>query len=259
MQPTRSEITGNLQARIMMLLREEQLCGVDLMKRLRIKSPGTIYPVLDVLRTKGLIDFKVEAAGAARKKIYFLTDIGIRRMHDHLSSSVKFCCDTSNYVGKIMEVLKELVEIKRREKVLSTLDHDELKCFLRNADVTYSSDLKVPTDTYDKALSFLGVGCLIGRETSDIATHVNQLYASLKKGGILLAIETEKTDNMFSQILFEDVFGLEDPPGLNKNELRAILEKAGFTTLSVTAKMGLLYAVAKKPSVNKREIVGSGD
>jgi len=29
-------------------------------------------------------------------------------------------------------------------------------------------------------------------------------------------------------------------------ELRVVLEKAGFTNVSVTAKMGLLYAVAQK-------------
>ncbi len=246
MQPPQPEIAGNLQAKIMMLLREEQLCGVDLMKRLRIKSPGTIYPVLDVLRTKGLIDFKAQTNGATRKKIYFLTELGIEKTRDHLTSSVKFCCDTSNYVSKILENVKNLIEIKRREKVLSTLDHDELKRFLKGADATYSSDLQVPNNTFDTALSFLGVGCLIGKN-EEITDCVNQLYASLKKGGRLLAIETEKTDNMFSQILFEDVFGLNQPPGLYGEELEVMLEKAGFIDVSVTSKMGLLYATARKP------------
>ncbi len=241
------EIAGNLQAKIIMLLREEQLCGIDLMKRLRLKSPGTIYPVLEVLRTKGLIDFKVQTKGAARKKIYFLTELGIEKMHNHLTNSVKFCCDTSIYVNKILENVKSLIEIKRREKVLSTLDHNELQLYLKAADVTYSSDLHVSPNTFDTAMSFLGVGCLIGNNASDITNCVNQLYASLKKGGRLLAIETEKTDNMFSQILFEDVFGLKEPPGLNKDELRNILTNAGFTDVLVTSKMGLLYGVAKKP------------
>jgi len=153
----------------------------------------------------------------------------------------------SEHVNKILEIVKGLIEINRKEKVLSTLDHDELKRFLKGADVIYSSDLQVSANTFDKALSFLGVGCLIGNETSDIANCVNQLYLSLKKGGVLLAIETEKTDNMFSQILFEDVFGLKEPPGLQQSELRTILEQAGFANISVISKMGLLYAVAKKP------------
>jgi DNA-binding PadR family transcriptional regulator len=243
---TQPEIAGNLQAKIMMILRDEQLCGVDLMKKLKIRSPGTIYPVLDVLRKKGLIDFKAETSGAARKKVYFLTDIGMQKMHDHLTSSVKFCCDTLSHVNTIIKTMQQLVEIKRHQKVLCTLDHEEMKHFLKGANTTFSSDLKVPSGTYDLALSFLGVGCLIGKETSDITDYVNQLHLSLKKGGTLLAIEVEKTDNMFSQILFEDVFGIREPPGLQPNELRAILEKTGFTTVSITAKMGLLYAVAKK-------------
>jgi DNA-binding PadR family transcriptional regulator len=246
MQPPHPEISGNLQAKIMMLLREEQLCGVDLMKRLKIRSPGTIYPVLELLRTKGLIDFKVETTGATRKKIYFLTKIGVQKTHDHLTSSVKFCCDTSSHVNKILKNVQDLVEIKRREKVLATLDHEELKRFLKGADVTYSSDIKVPANTFDTAMSFLGVGCLIGNDTSDIAHCINHLYVSLKKGGRLLAIETEKTDNMFSQILFEDVFGLKEPPGLLQDELRTILDQAGFVNISITSKMGLLYALANK-------------
>ena len=223
------EIAGNLQAKIIMLLREEQLCGLDIMKKLRLKSPGTIYPALEVLRTKGLIDFKVETKGATRKKNYFLTELGIEKMHNHLTNSVKFCCDTSIYVNKILENVKSLIEVKRREKVLSTLDHNELQRFLKAADVTYSSDLRVPPNTFDIAMSFLGVGCLIGNNAYDITNSVNQLYASLKRGGRLLVIETEKTDNMFSQILFEDVFGLNEAPGLHKDELRELLTQAGFT------------------------------
>ena len=108
--------------------------------------------------------------------------------------------------------MQTLIEVKRHQKVLCTLEHEELKRYLKGADITFSSDLKVSSDTYDLALSFLGVGCIIGKETSDIADYVNQLYLSLKRGGRVLVIESEKTDNMFSQILFEDVFGLKEPP-----------------------------------------------
>jgi DNA-binding PadR family transcriptional regulator len=247
MQQPQDEISGNLQAKIMMLLREEQLCGVDLMKRLRLKSPGTIYPVLETLRTKGLVDYKVEMNGAIRKKIYFLTELGTQKTRNHLISSIKFCCDTSNYVNKILKNVQELIKIERHEKVLSTLDHEELKRFLKGADATYSSSLEIPAGAFDTALSFIGVGCLIGNDPSDISEYVNKLYTCLRKGGHLLAIETEKSDNMFSQILFEDVFGLSGPPGLGREELERILQKAGFREISVISKMGLLYATAQKP------------
>ncbi|MGD0643963.1 MAG: helix-turn-helix transcriptional regulator [Candidatus Bathyarchaeia archaeon] len=247
MQPTRSEIAGNLQAKIMMILRDEQLCGVDLMKRLRIRSPGTIYPVLDVLRKKGLIDFKVETAGTVRKKAYFLTNTGRKEIREHLTRSARFCCDTPTYITKIVEKARGLVEIKRHQRILCTLDYEEIRRFLKGADVTFSSDLKGPENSYDTALSFLGVGIIIGKENADITDYVKRLYKSLKRGGSLLAVEIEKTDNLFSQILFEDVFGLKEPPGLQTEELKSILEKNGFATTKVTSKNGLLYALAQKP------------
>jgi DNA-binding PadR family transcriptional regulator len=242
-----SEITGSLQAKIMMALREKRLCGVDLMSQLRIKSPGTIYPVLELLRKKGLVDFKVETNGAVRKKVYFLTTSGKQEIRDHLTRSAKFCCDISKYITKILEDAEGLVEIKRHQKVLSTLDYEAIRRFLKAGDVTFSNDLKVPTDSYDMALSFLGVGILIGQERADAADYVKHLYGILKNDGQLLVIEIEKTDNIFSQILLEDFLGVGEIPGLQPEDLKSILEKNGFTTKEIISKKGLLYAVAQKP------------
>ncbi len=247
MQALESEITGSLQAKIMMILRDEALCGVDIMSRLRIKSPGTIYPVLQALRRKHLVDYRVEAEGAVRKKVYFLTKTGRQQIREHLVRSARFCCDIPLHINRILENVKGLIEIKRHQKVLCTLEYDEVKRFLRVADVTFSYDLNVPFDTYDIALSLLGVGCLIGKETSDITDYVNRLHRSLRKGGSLLLIEIEKTDNLFTRILFEDIFGLKEPPGLQKEELKSILETIGFKTTEVIGKSGLLYALARKP------------
>lgn len=252
MQTPQPEIAGNLQAKIMMLLKEEPLCGVDLMKRLRIKSPGTIYPVLDALKTKGLIDYNLQTAGATRKKTYFLTELGKQKIRSHLTNSVKFCCDTSDYISKIVETVGGLVKVERRQKVLSTLDHPEVKRFLKGADATYSSDLNVPHGSFDLALGFLGVGCLLGAETADVAAFVNRLFLSLRGGGTVLVIEVEQSDNMFSQILFKDVFGLSDPPGLDRGGLEATLCSAGFGDVVVTCRMGLLYAVGKKSQERSR-------
>ncbi|MGD0451095.1 MAG: PadR family transcriptional regulator [Candidatus Bathyarchaeia archaeon] len=246
METSKSEIAGSLQVKIMMVLRDERLCGVDIMRQLRIKSPGTIYPVLEVLRNKGLVDYTVETSGAVRKKVYSLTNTGKKEIRDHLTQSARLCCDIPAHIAKILENARGLVEIKRHQKVLCTLEYEEIKHFLKGADITFSSDLSVPADSYEMALSFLGVRCLIGKENTDIADYVKRLYKSLKRGGSLLAIEIEKTDNLFSQILFNDVYGLKEPPGLQTEELKSILEKNGFATAKVTSKNGLLYAVAKK-------------
>jgi len=246
-QACESEITGPLQAKIMTILRDEALCGVDLMSRLNIKSPGTIYPVLEALRKKRLIDYRVETIGITRKKIYFLTEAGRQQIRESLVNSARiFCCDASLHINRILENVKGSVEIKRHQKILSTLEYDEVKRFLRGADVTFSYDLNVPSDTYDLALSFLGVGCVIGKETADVTDYVSRLYRSLKKGGSLLAIEIERTDNMFARMFFKDIVGLKEPPGLQREELEAVLEKIGFKATEVTSKSGLLYAVSYK-------------
>lgn len=71
MQTTEVEITGPLQAKIMRILKDEALCGVDIMDRLNLKSPGTIYPVLKVLRKRGLVDYRVEVRRSNAKEGIF--------------------------------------------------------------------------------------------------------------------------------------------------------------------------------------------
>ena len=247
MQTTEVEITGPLQAKIMRILKDEALCGVDIMDRLNLKSPGTIYPVLKVLRKRGLVDYRVEVLGATRKKVYSLTEAGREQIREGFLRSAKvFCCDASLLLNRTLKTIQGLVEIKRHQKVLCTLEYDEVKRFLRGADVTYSYDLNVSPDTYDLALSFLGVGCFIGKETADTTDYLSRIYKSLKKGGYLLAIEIEKTDNMFARMFFEDIVGLKESSGLQRGELEDILERIGFNATKVTSKSGLLYAVSQK-------------
>ena len=247
MQTTEVEITGPLQAKIMRILKDEALCGVDIMDRLNLKSPGTIYPVLKVLRKRGFVDYRVEVLGATRKKVYSLTEAGREQIREGFIRSAKmYCCDASLLLNRTLKTVEGLVEIKRGQKVLCTLESDEVRRFLRGADVTFSYDLSVAPDTYDLALSFLGVGCFIGKETADVTDYISRLYTSLKKGGYLLAIEVEKTDDMFASTFFEDIVGLKEPPGLQREELDGILARAGFNTTEVTSKSGLLYAVSQK-------------
>jgi len=241
------EIGGPLQGKIMMILRDEALCGVDIMKRLHIRSPGTIYPVLEVLRNRRLVDYRIEQTGAIRRKTYFLTRTGKEQLKEELVRSARmFCCDASLHINKLLADMKDLVEIKRHQKILCTLEYDEVKRLLRGADVTFSYNMNVTPNTYDLALSFLGVGCLIGKEPADVTDYVSRLYRSLKKGGSLLAVEIEKTDNLFARIFFEDIAGLKESPGLQREELESILRRIGFKPTKVVGKSGVLYALSKK-------------
>jgi DNA-binding PadR family transcriptional regulator len=245
--PTKQTISGPLQERIMILLREQSLCGKDLMKELRIKSPGTIYPVLEELKKKEMIDFRLETSGAVRKKIYDLTSKGKKVLRESMTSSVKmFCCDPSLYAETVLRDAKEIINIKKHQKVLSTLDFVDLRGFLNGADVTYESELDEIVDQYDVILTFTGVGCLIGREQKDIAEYFASLLPKLREKGQILVVEIERTDNLFARIFFENIRNMSKQPGMSSKELEGILKSAGFNSVVVAPRSGLLYGLAKR-------------
>lgn len=246
MRALETEIAGPLQERVLMALLQEPLCGVDLMKRLRIRSPGTIYPVLEALRTRRLVDYKLEASGSIRRNVYSLTEEGRRRLRRQLAQSAKtYCCDPSLHVDRILQDAKALLRVRPGQRVLSTLEYDDIRRALPGAEVTFSQDLEVAPGRYDWALSFLGVGLLMGRETPEISDYVRRLHRALKSGGSLLAVEVERTDNLFARVFFEDIVGLTETPGLDRDRLERILERVGFKVGEISSRSGLLYALAR--------------
>jgi DNA-binding PadR family transcriptional regulator len=248
MEPTsRPTITGPLQERILMILRYNPQCGKDLMNELRLKSPGTIYPVLDELRKKELIDYHLEISGSVRKKNYELTEKGRRFVRESLMSSAKmFCCDISLYADTVFNDAMEVLPVKKHQKVLCTLEYGELRRFLGGADITYTSEIETISDDFDVILSFPGVGCLLGRENADLKDQVGTLFKRLRAGGSMLVVEIERTENLFARIFFEDIRKLSGPPGITSEELGAILDSVGLRNVNIFKKSGLLYAVAHK-------------
>jgi DNA-binding PadR family transcriptional regulator len=247
MQVQETEAYGPLQMKIAILLRDQPLCGVDIMKRLNINSPGTIYPVLEILTEKGFINYELEVVGSVRKKIYSLTKLGERKLKEQLSGWLNASCINWPTCSEVMlPTIKDLVSIKSDEKVLCTVAYDDVKRFLRDAEVTYSYDLEVEPGSFDIAISFLGVGCLLGRRMSAVSSYTNLLYRSLRRGGRLVIIETEKSDNIFTRIVFEDMIGLKEPAGLTSEELQKTLRDQGFQKIRILRKQGLLYGTASK-------------
>ena len=51
---------------------------------------------------------------------------------------------------------------------------------------------------------------------------------------------------MFAGMFFEHIVGLKESSGLQREELKATLERIGFNATKVTSKSGLLYAVSQK-------------
>ncbi len=230
-----------------MLLNYKRQCGKDLMKELAIKSPGTIYPVLDELRKKDLISYRLETSGSIRRKTYELTAKGRKYVRGSLLNSAKmFCCDASLYLDTILNDAREVIDVKRHQRVLCTVETESVRRFLSGANVTYTAEIEAVTDMFDVILAFPGIGCMVGKEDIALRPYLGTLCRRLKSGGSILIVEIERTDNLFAKIFFEDIRKLKKSPGMSPEELIDMLNSVGLKTIDIKRKSGLLYGVARK-------------
>jgi hypothetical protein len=112
--------------------------------------------------------------------------------------------------------------------------------------VTFSHNLSEVEGLYDVVLNFLGAGCILKTTLNEIADYLKSVNELLQNDGTLVCIEIERTDNIFARFFFEKIFGLEVIPGLEKEELRNILEGIGFDDVQVISEEGLLFAFCTK-------------
>lgn len=82
---------GFIQVAILHLLREESMHGYQIMKELEERSgglykasAGSVYPALQELLDKGLIDL---SEGESEKKIYSINENGKQRMSEHVENN----------------------------------------------------------------------------------------------------------------------------------------------------------------------------
>jgi DNA-binding PadR family transcriptional regulator len=248
MKIPRSKIMGPLQTKVMILLRDQPKCGTELMVELGLCSPGTIYPVLKVLRNKGFLEFYEERSGSARKKIYRLTEEGLKELNLFLQSWTRLtCCDWSFYIKRFIDIINSKVKIQKGERVLCTLDAELTKDWLKKADVTFVSNLDdIPQNYFHKAISLIGAGTIINRYTTDSLYYLSTLKKSLKNGGVLIALEIERTDNLWAEKYFLEVTGFKEHPGLTTKELEKILHDIGMKDVEVHSGGGMLVSLSTK-------------
>ena len=85
------------------MLAEGPKSGYELMKRVREAfdrapdapslSPGTLYPLLHRMEAAGLLASEEEPRGMRRRKVYRLTDKGLRHLLEMLSKGVDLMCE----------------------------------------------------------------------------------------------------------------------------------------------------------------------
>jgi DNA-binding PadR family transcriptional regulator len=242
-------IEGTLQGKILALLMEEPLAGSDLMRRLNIRSPGTMYPVLKLLREKGLIEYASERAPG--KKLYVLSEAGVLELKKVLLGIGR------GFYSRYLEALAAdfVVTLQKLDptlnsegKVLSTLLYRPIKEWLANSDVTFLPLFEEIKGTYNLILCG-GVATLIehGWRTPEFEEYLSNLVSALEPEGTFVILEKEETDNIFVHLLFQEILGFSSVPGLSAEELRDILVKHDLQINTILPRRGVLLGIATKP------------
>jgi len=243
-------IEGILQSRVMVVLIEGPASGKDLMRKLNLSSPGTIYPVLKALRRDGYIE---KAPGWTRgRKRYILSDKGKEQIKIILLGIGRryFAHYVDTYVSSVIDELKGIIPINSEKKALfvTMYEHEPVKQWLASTNITYIQIFETPTDTYDLIICCM-VGTLMasGWRTGEFSAYLSQIMKSLQSRGTLVMVENEKTDNLYVEIFFKEILGFSKTPGLLKEELRNLFESHNLRVKEILDWRGLLIGVSTKP------------
>ena len=241
----RLEIAGSLQGKVMIALVDGPSSGVELLKKLNLKSPGTIYPVLKTLKMEGFIEYAPEKI--PRKKMYVLSEKGKEQLKLILLGISRglFANFIEPYADSFINVIDKLIKLTPEQKVLCTLDYEPIKRWVRKANVTYLPAPGQPLSTYDVIFSAM-IGTLIvyGWKRDELALYLSTLVKSLQPGGSLVMVEIDKTENIFAEIFFKDVLGYGKAPGISHEELKELLEYYHLKVRTLHRWKGLLISIS---------------
>lgn len=244
-----TKIEGTLQGKILALLIEGPLAGSDLMKKLSIRSPGTIYPVLKSLREKELIEFASEHVKG--KKPYILSEKGVLELKKIMLGIGRgfYSRYLESLAADLVVTLKKMnVTISPKQKVLSTLLYQPIKHWLEKSDATFLPLFEEISGTYDLIVCG-GAATLMayGWRKTEFTNYLFNLVTSLEPGGTFVILENEKTDNIFVDMLFKEILGFNRVTGLSEEEMRNLLESYDLQVSYILSRRGVLLGIATKP------------
>jgi len=238
-----------LQWKVLATFIEGSFTGAEIMRRLRLSSPGTIYPILKTLREKGLIEYALEQSPV--KKVYVLSNDGIKELIKimHAIGNKFIIRHVSSYTSSLLEVLKPVIDITQCEKVLSTLQFQSIRDWLKNTDTTYLNIFEKPSSTYN--LILMGLVCTFkasGLKEDDFTAYTSAMVKSLQPGGTLVMVELEKDTHLISRAFFNSILGFNEVPGISEEEMRICLKGHNLNFKNVYHKDGMLISISTKPT-----------
>ena len=237
---------GPLQLKVLLALRESPTFGFDLMKKLGIKSPGSIYPELKLLRSRGLIEIKTMVK---RKKYYVLSEKGQQQLQTMLLDiSRKYYASYLNpYLKPFIQIMGEIVKRIPNPKILSNIDYKAVKEWLDEKDVVYQRFLEEPKGRYNLVITQM-IGTMIsqGWRKEETTQYLSKIVESLEPESIMVMVEIERIKNIFNEMFFREVLGFDKAPGITETELKELVEGYNLKIIELKKEMGILICSLTK-------------
>ena len=241
----KEEYGGPLQLKLLLTLTESPSFGVDLMKKIGIKSPGTIYPELKLLKSRGLIEIQ---AKTEKKKIYVLSEKGKQQLQTMLldMSRKYFYVYVNPYLQPLIQILDETIKLTPNLRILSNWEYEPAKQWLSQMDVTYQQFPEEPKGRYNLAIiQLIGTLILYNWKKEELARYLSKIIESLEPESTLVMIEIEKVNNVFANMYFKEVLGFAKVPGLTETELKELMESHGLKVTEIKKEQGILLGFTK--------------
>jgi len=221
------------------------------MGELDLRSPGTIYPVLKVLRRDGYIENAPDWTPGNKR--YVLTDKGKEQIKIVMLNTGRryFAHYVDPYVSSLIGELKSIIPIDSKEKVMfvTLYEHAPIRQWLTPINATYLHFFDKPADVYDLIICcMLGTLMSSGWRTDEFTAYFPVILKSLRPGGTLIVIENERTANIYVELFFKEIIGFSKPPGFSKEELRNLLKSYNLSVEDVLDRRGLLIGISTKPN-----------
>lgn len=244
-----SEKLGMFQVRLLLMLKERPMYGLEITEELERNSgwrpsPGTIYPALKRLGEKGFISFERTTSSGNKRKVYHLTEKGEEQLKKILSLTCHYYdCKLRERLKDFYEKAVECARIENGDMVLvSPPDPDLLDICKREDNIkvlTFPPENmdEISGDSVDTGIVYLG-----GLSSKDDRlAPIKTMGCKIRTGGRLVVLGPEKSDNIWLESFFQYILGAPDY-GFTPEELEGLLKDLDFSDLDIFVDKGFIIA-----------------
>lgn len=275
---------GKFQLRLLLLLKIRPMYGLELMKILKARgkeklSPGLLYPTLNRLEEKGLLEAreeKREGVGATRK-IYRTTERGLDAIFQGVGPITDFVDfllweesaelrdeiyrDCGFKKGQIVvdfsNNLEDLIAIdighyvgKSGKVYFHVRDPEQVKILENHINAHNLENIVIPLDVHPTERSRpssadIATNIMSLHEEQDPQGIINAMRDVVKEEGRVVVADLHRIDHIFANLL-QRLAPHHKTMGLSEEDLTRYYNKAGLETTRIRKEKGIILIVGTK-------------